>query len=574
MRTALSLIYRFPVPLLGGRRSAGFHHQRLVAGAVILLAFLAIVLIANPPQTPALTLSVEGVTVAPGQPLFVDVPPMRVALGDVTLYEIAAEPVSADVGHTVPVRLQPLSITAPWEPTRFQLMTPDGGSPIRPDASYRLVLTGDWSPLALLWLKLGGWSVEYHFTSHPSPKPLLPDLPFRPRYQEPFALTWDMPISKPGYRISPPVSSWLTFDPENAQNVYITLSDYVPGETYRVEITEATGANGVSLQRPYSFSVVTPALPTALVEGEDLLRVDKPIRLRWNEPVAAFDYHLEPAVPSTAVIDPADRRRATISLEEIEQGQRYHLTITTAITEKGAPLEEPQTFTLSVPPPLQIVETTPGDGAYGIDPAQAISMVFSEPVADQAATERALAITPEVPGHFEWPSAREVRFVPEAPFPFEAEVTIELAGGAQSVRGESGSYLEDDAAFSFTVKPDKVIDVDLSRQVVTLYEGGRPVLSSLTSTGVYGDETPTGTYAVQYKIPSTRMRGRTRYGGYYDVPDVPWVLVFWGDYTIHGAYWRRGFGFPQSAGCVSLPVPVAKQVYDWAPLGTQVVIHY
>lgn len=75
-------------------------------------------------------------------------------------------------------------------------------------------------------------------------------------------------------------------------------------------------------------------------------------------------------------------------------------------------------------------------------------------------------------------------------------------------------------------------------------------------------------------MASARICGVTPSGNRYDLPDVPWVLPFWCDYTIHGAYWRRGFGFPQSNGCVSLPVPVAKQVFDWATVGTPVVIHY
>lgn len=47
-----------------------------------------------------------------------------------------------------------------------------------------------------------------------------------------------------------------------------------------------------------------------------------------------------------------------------------------------------------------------------------------------------------------------------------------------------------------------------------------------------------------------------------------------GDCTIHGAPWRSQFGFPQSNGCVSLDSRVAKQVYDWTPIGTPVNIHY
>jgi len=54
---------------------------------------------------------------------------------------------------------------------------------------------------------------------------------------------------------------------------------------------------------------------------------------------------------------------------------------------------------------------------------------------------------------------------------------------------------------------------------------------------------------------------------------VHWVMPFWGDYTIHGAYWRPRFGVPGSDGCVSMTDADAKLVYDWADVGTPVVIH-
>jgi len=573
LKAAPNLSNRSSTPSDTSRRTAPSGLRPVLTGMASVLALVVVVLIVGPPEGPLVDVPDDGATVSPDRPLLIDVPPLRLALADATLYEIPNEP-GANDGRVVATNLESTGGVAPWEASRFQLVGSDGGSPLRPDTSYRLVLTGQWSPLALPWLKFGPWRTEHSFTSHPSPRPLLPGLPLTPHYGRPFAITWNMPIDSLGYRISPSVESSHAIDPEDPRRVYITLSNYVPGETYRVEVIAATGANGVSLQEPYTFLVVTTALPTASVEGENILHVGEPIKLRWNEPIAAFDHHLDPPVASVATIDPADRRSASISLESTRQGRKYTLTISSAIAENGAPLERPQSFVLATPPPLEIVETTPGDGAFGVAPTQAIGLVFSEPVADRKVAERAVTTVPSVPGYFEWPDEREVRFVPDSPFPFEAEVTVEIAGGIQSVRGRSGNYMEGDGAFSFTVKPNKTIDVNLSRQVVTLYENGQAVLSSLTSTGARGDETPTGTYAVQYKIASTRMQGTTNSGVYYDVLDVPWVLVFWGNYTIHGAYWRRGFGFPQSAGCVSLPVPFAKQVYDWAPLGTPVVIHY
>ena len=90
-----------------------------------------------------------------------------------------------------------------------------------------------------------------------------------------------------------------------------------------------------------------------------------------------------------------------------------------------------------------------------------------------------------------------------------------------------------------------------------------------------GSETPTvtGTYRVYLKYAVQTMRGANADGTNYEAKDVPWVTYFHRGYALHGAPWRSSFGYSGSHGCVNLPVSVAKQVYDFAPLGTPVVVH-
>ena len=47
---------------------------------------------------------------------------------------------------------------------------------------------------------------------------------------------------------------------------------------------------------------------------------------------------------------------------------------------------------------------------------------------------------------------------------------------------------------------------------------------------------------------------------HYDDPDVPWVNYFHNGEAIHG-FPRRHYGYPQSAGCVELPIYKAKELY-------------
>lgn len=111
------------------------------------------------------------------------------------------------------------------------------------------------------------------------------------------------------------------------------------------------------------------------------------------------------------------------------------------------------------------------------------------------------------------------------------------------------------------------IKVDLSSQRLVAYEGGRPVYSTRISSGKRSTPTLTGTYSIQNKLRSTRMRGRD-----YNVPNVPYAMFYSGNYAIHGAYWHNRFGTRVSHGCVNLPVSQARKLYNWASPGTKVVI--
>jgi lipoprotein-anchoring transpeptidase ErfK/SrfK len=113
------------------------------------------------------------------------------------------------------------------------------------------------------------------------------------------------------------------------------------------------------------------------------------------------------------------------------------------------------------------------------------------------------------------------------------------------------------------------IDVNLSQQRLTAYQGNTAVFSTLISSGVAGRRTPTGRHAVRTKIPAQRMSGPG-----YNLPGVPYVMYFAGANAIHGTYWHNNFGRPMSHGCVNMRIPEAKWLYNWASIGTPVVVHY
>ncbi len=111
------------------------------------------------------------------------------------------------------------------------------------------------------------------------------------------------------------------------------------------------------------------------------------------------------------------------------------------------------------------------------------------------------------------------------------------------------------------------IQVDLSQQKLTAWQGRKVVYAIVISSGKKSTPTLIGTFKIQSKYKSTRMRGRG-----YDMPNVPYAMFYSGNYGIHGAYWHKRFGTPVSRGCINLAPNHAKWLFSWASLGTPVVI--
>jgi lipoprotein-anchoring transpeptidase ErfK/SrfK len=141
------------------------------------------------------------------------------------------------------------------------------------------------------------------------------------------------------------------------------------------------------------------------------------------------------------------------------------------------------------------------------------------------------------------------------------------------------------AISAHTTDVEKWIDVDLTQQQLTAYEGSIPRLQVSVSTGLPRTPTVVGEFRIYWKLLATDMAGPNYY-----LPDVPYTMYFYRSYALHGTYWHDNFGHPMSHGCVNLRTEEAKWLFDWAdpPLpsgakqihssqanpGTRVVVHY
>lgn len=128
------------------------------------------------------------------------------------------------------------------------------------------------------------------------------------------------------------------------------------------------------------------------------------------------------------------------------------------------------------------------------------------------------------------------------------------------------------------VKLEKRIIIDRAAQQFTNYVGAYRLGEYRVSTGKPRTPTPKGTYAIAAKRPRAWSSNARLW--------MPWWLNFTGKGAPTGRYaihelpeWASGkkegadhLGKPVSGGCVRLGVGPAKMVYDWAEIGTKVVV--
>ncbi|MHB1134103.1 MAG: L,D-transpeptidase family protein [Chloroflexota bacterium] len=474
--------------------------------------------------------------------------------------------------RSVPVELAPAASTDNRQDA-FQLARADGSPLLKYDSLYQLEVTTSRKEMA--W-PLPVDVVERQtkeFSTATTPHLRLPTDTVQLNHQQPVELRWTAPLQALTVVAEPQLEVRTQLDPASPNVARVELVGAQPGTRYTLNVLEATSAAGRPLLRPVQMTVETPPVPQPLL-GEVKLTGGNSVVVPWDTPIRSLIYTVTPAVQSEVVIDSANGQTATIVLQGATQGQEYEVTLAGAVSDRNVPLAQPQTFTVTTPNALVVTQARPRHNSFGVSLKAPITITFSEPVQDREAAQRAIKFTPAMEGRFEWTEPNRLSFTPHEGMPQLTNVRIDVQGGPTGVRGAGDGFLDESFDWSFRTQPDKLIEVNLSNQTMYLHEGGNVVRAIRVATGVTRAETPTGSYMVTYRAPQLRMRGTNPSGISYDIPDVPWVLVFWGDYTIHGAPWRSSFGFPQSNGCVSMATSDSKVVYDWAPLGTPITIHY
>lgn len=169
-----------------------------------------------------------------------------------------------------------------------------------------------------------------------------------------------------------------------------------------------------------------------------------------------------------------------------------------------------------------------------------------------------------------WTTRKENVLLTGAIMQFQSQSGISIDGifGTQTwttMKNALANNLQNHNGYTYVFVSEK------KPETLTVYHNGKVVLTTLVNTGVTGAETPIGTFPVYLRYVSQTMEGTNVNGQFYKDRGVPFVNYFDGGCAIHG-FVRKSYGYPQSLGCVELPISKAKVAWQYIDYGTPVTV--
>ena len=178
------------------------------------------------------------------------------------------------------------------------------------------------------------------------------------------------------------------------------------------------------------------------------------------------------------------------------------------------------------------------------------------------------------------PVLKEIEWIDDAVFDFE--IIIGDGGANASDVRKKMQYSDRSGSLDYLdLNAEKILNVDLSEQMLYVKLGDSVVKKFRVSTGAAATPTPTGTTYI-------KLKQQVRIGSkppHYIMPKFMWFRE--GGYGFHalpslgrvggGEFWteaRNHIGIPVSHGCVRVLSEDAAWLFDFADVGTKVVVQY
>lgn len=417
------------------------------------------------------------------------------------------------------------------------------------------------------------------------------------RPDEAIEVTFSRPVNanliEESLKITPDISGTLMWSEDKKSFTFVPGEVMQAGKKYLLAF-HGRGSQAVPFEGETEV-VVEPAPEVASFEPLNDQGVDRyaKIYVRTDQPVEDYEFNftITPDIPFDVSLNEEKNEFALMPGESFKEDERYTVEVFRkyATAEKKSEPEKIKEFSFSTLKAPQIISSSPKDKAADVFIKQRITVTFSKPM-DPDSFKALFQIVPDALFTVTANKNNTVFTVQPQELAEDTDYQMLVEKG---MKAADGSYFDSDQMISFktgnargmvyerraTTDPAytdiRYIDANLSKQLLDIYDAGKLVATYKISSGKRGMNTPTGDYKV--------LRKELRHWSNKYKLWMPYSMQFTGaGHFIHELpEWPSGYkegashlGIPVSHGCIRLGVGAAKAVFEFAEVGTPIVIHY
>jgi len=377
--------------------------------------------------------------------------------------------------------------------------------------------------------------------------------------------------------------------------VFNPVQPWQPDTRYQVNFSGITNA---AIDFSFKDNFRTESLPKVEKfnpsEGA-LVDPRSPIQFYFNKGKEDYriDFKVAPAFNYTVLIDP-ERKFFQLNPEEpLAQNMDYQVIAYDSYQSKDKKnwySQEVANFKFKTIAPPEVQKIIPANAQEDVTEFEPIKAYFSKSMKVDNWRDF-IEVTPNVVGQAQWEDEGKTFIFKPYRWTQNTDYTVKIKGGWQA---SDNTFLDNDFITSFRsfdgsgmvskklsatqdpkIKEGRYVDINLSKQLLSIFDNGDNLGTYKVSSGKRSMATPTGMFGILGKQ-------RKRWSKEYHL-----FMPYWMQFTRagHGIHelpeWPSGYkeganhlGTPVSHGCVRLGVGPAKTVYNFVDVGTPVYIHY
>lgn len=415
--------------------------------------------------------------------------------------------------------------------------------------------------------------------------------------EEALVIDFDRPVIKhkieTSFSIKPSIAGRIEWQ-EN-KLLFKPTNPWGPDEKFSVSLS---GATRFAYKFGFEDSFTTEPLPSIVEVSpakDSLINPKSGISVKLDK--GGKNYRLEfkvtPSFEYDLNIDQERKEFQIVPKDRLAQDTRYQFVAYSSYqSEDGKSWysKELANFQFQTINPPKLDKVIPSNEEKEVKEFTPIKAYFNKPMKTELEKDF-FEISPAVAGNFEWEENQKTLVFKPKKWSPNVSYAIKIKKGWPAA---DETFLEEDISSSFRsysssgnlsktaasteeakIKEGRYVDVNLSKQVLSIFENGSNQGNFRISSGKKGMNTPTGTF----HILSKKKRA---WSNKYKL-----FMPYWMQFTTqgHGLHelpeWPSGYkeganhlGIPVSHGCVRLGVGSAETVFHFVGVGTPVYIHY